>query len=157
MAAAGAGLSCAGAGNGQSGGGGPSRLVSHIVEVHSRGPGQYAVVESKSPGNIGSFRGKLEAEWGDDLVIHNMSGDQIRLYFPEPDIFETPPKPEVLVENGKKFGAAFAKREVDGRYEYGVLYKKRVLNNKAANVDDASIWGFAIGGSSAEFIIRRRR
>jgi hypothetical protein len=128
----------------------------HTVEVHAR-QGQYVVVESKSPNSrSGTFRGKIEMRWGDKVRLHNVTGRTIRVVFPQPEIFDPSPKMIEEVEHGPPVEFTLSS-ELDkpGRYEYAVLYKKEVLRNVSEGYEDGAEWGIAIGGSSAEFIIRR--
>jgi hypothetical protein len=168
LSAAAAGLSCASAGNGTN----PleaqesekptqdvepkRRPTTHTVEVHAR-QGQYVVVESKSPGaHSKSFRGKVEMWWGDTVRVHNLTGELIRLVFPQPELFDPPPKMIEEVDHGRPVEFTLtSEKQTQGRYEYGVLYKKAVLRNTSPGLEDEAEWGFAIGGSSSEFIIRR--
>jgi len=122
--------------------------------------GQFVVVESTTNKKLGkekrdTFRGKLDVLSGESVEIHNTTGDQIRLFFPETKIFEESTPTEVKVENGRKFTRKFASLEEEGRYEYAVLYKRALLAKPHANHQDGAEWGIAIGGSSSEFIIRR--
>jgi hypothetical protein len=124
------------------------------------GSGQYVVVESTTnagqvKGKRRTFRGKLDAQWGESVEIHNTTGGPIRLFFPEPKIFRETTTAEITVSNGDKFSRTFANLDLEGRYEYAVLYKRTLLRKPQTDYVDDAEWGFAIGGSSSEFIIRR--
>ncbi len=131
--------------------------------------GQYVVVESSNDcdrdadprSKRRTFRGRVEARWGDDIAFENETSGQVKIYFPEIGIFSVPPeRSEVILpprtdkatSTTLKLGAS--KENVGaGVYEYAVAYEKAILGDDR-HEDDKATWGLAIGGSSPVIDIR---
>lgn len=145
-----------------------------------RNCGQYVVVEVKESSEH-SYRGRLEVVRGDTVKISNQTGGNVRLIFPTMrgmpshgdvevvgdlgDTCEKKPLAAIpgLAVFGLNAGGCFSFTVADtvelGRYEYVVLFETKQLERpyKGAEGGFVSTWSHATGGSSSEFIIRRRR
>lgn len=136
------------------------RRCQHFIRISTCGEeGQYVVVESSTVCGAAehrrTFKGRVDARWGEELVFSNDTGKKIRLYFPEGDVFEGgKPEPiEIPLDPGQQTPRRLGRKTLGGAYEFAVLY------NKAAGTRlkpdwDSSEWGFAIGGSSPVIDIR---
>ena len=130
--------------------------------------GHYVVVEAAETG-LSSYRGKLEVAPGDRVDLHNQTGGTVRLDFPEGvvwdrDTMEANPVKIVEGDRSYELTAQEGKKQLkiaddapEGRYEYTVLFDVTILARDGQVPPIVSRWVHALGGSSAEFIIRRSR
>jgi len=143
-----------------------------------RDAGQYVVVEV-AESSAHSYRGRLEVIRGDTVKISNKADVGVRLFFPEMRGME--PNSYVGVTGDKDakceyevlgkipglmalglspngcFSFKVAQTVEFGRYEYVVLFETGRLERPSKTDGFVSRWSHATGGSSSEFIIRRRR
>ena len=139
---------------------GDERRCQHIITVKSCGAeGQYVVVEASTVCGGGeqrrSFKGRVDARWGDELVFSNETGKMIRLYFPEGDVFEggKAEPVEIPMNPEEQVPRTLGRKTRGGAYEFAVLYNK-TAGPRLRPDWDSSEWGFAIGGSSPVIDIR---
>jgi hypothetical protein len=155
----------------------PDRMT-HLLEIRSCG--QFVVVEVKKS-SFHSYRGRLEVIRNDGVKIVNKAGVNVMLIFPamrgmeidgpvdvkgdgvEGCVSEPVGKMPGLVAFALGDGDCFSftvGKDVDfGRYEYVVLFETSRLERPYKDGDGGFVskWSHATGGSSSEFIIRRRR
>jgi len=154
----------------------PDDNMSHRLVISKCG--QFVVVEVKSP-SPHSYRGRLEVIPGDTVTVDNTTDVEVRLLFPEmrgmdegsfvavtsnqdsdcdfDELGKIPGLMAVALRPGGCFSLTIGNSVRFGRYEYVVLFDTRSLEPVHEESGFVSRWSHATGGSSSEFIIRKRR